>query len=276
MTPAADALSALLGRVTHLEGPMLVLVARVLVVILTILLAVLAYRLGVKLVDRLLRPLEAADYSSRLQRVRTLDPLLKNVIRYSLAFIAIVIVLREFGVDVQAILVSAGVVGLAVGLGAQTLIRDVITGVFLLFEGLISVGDVVEVGPTVGTVESIGLRVTRMRLLNGAQRIIPNGELTQFTNYTKGWPLAVVDISLSYKADVRRALQVLERVGQEWLRETGQPDARVPPPGIVRFGDANMVLRLTVPVAAARRFEAELDLRRRVKEALEAEAIPFP
>src|SRR5262245_37002722 len=162
MTPAADALGALLGRVTHLEGPLLILIARVLVVVLTVVLAVLCYSIGVKLVDRVLRPLEATDYASRLQRARTLDPLMKNVIRYLLAFIAIVIILREFGVDVQAILVSAGVVGLAVGLGAQTLIRDVITGFFLLFEGLISVGDVIEVGPNVGTVEAIGLRVTRL------------------------------------------------------------------------------------------------------------------
>ena len=107
----------------------------------------LAYRAALHVIDRLLRPLEgASDYPAKVQRARTLGPLMTNAIRYTLTFVALVVVLREVGVDVQALLVSAGVLGLAVGLGAQSLIKDVITGFFILFEGLIGVGDVIEVG----------------------------------------------------------------------------------------------------------------------------------
>lgn len=239
--------------------------------------AVIAYRLAVHLVDRLLRaPEGTADYTVKIQRARTLAPLMTNVIRYTLTFVAVVVVLREVGVDVQALLVSAGVLGLAVGLGAQSLIKDVITGFFLLFEGLIGVGDVIEVGGHTGTVEAIGLRVTKLRLLNGAQRVIPNGEITQFVNFSKGWGRAVIDVSVGYETDVQRAIATLERTAAEWARETGR--ALEPPevPGVVRFGESDLGLRLTVKVDAAQRVAAEADLRRRILQAFEREGISFP
>ena len=277
MSSLAEAVGALLGRLVHLEGPLAALLARLLVMLAAMALAVAAYRACTHLVDRLLRPLEgASDYPAKVQRARTLGPLMKNVARYTLAFVALVIVLREVGVDVQALLVSAGVLGLAVGLGAQTLIKDVITGFFILFEGLMGVGDVIEVGPNTGTVEAIGLRVTKLRMLNGAQRVIPNGELTQFANHNKGWARAVVDVSLGYEADVRQALAVLERIGKEWAGETRlaleSPEALGP----IRFGELDLGIRLMVKVEAARRFDIEVELRRRIKEAFEREGIPFP
>jgi len=277
MSSFAEAVSALLGRVAHLEGPLVALLARLLVMLAALGLAVVAYRTAAHLVDRLLRPPEgASDYPSKVQRTRTLGPLMKNVARYTLAFLATIIILREVGVDVQALLVSAGVLGLAVGLGAQSLIKDVITGFFILFEGLIGVGDVIEVGGNTGTVEAIGLRVTKLRMLNGAQRIIPNGELTQFANYNRGWARAVVDVSLGYDTDVGHALAVLEGVGQEWAKDTGlalePPEAQ----GVIRFGESDLGLRLMAKVAASRRFEVEVELRRRIKEVFAREGISFP
>lgn len=277
MSSAAAAVGALLGRLTNLGGPGVALVASGLVVLAAVGLAVIAYRAAIHVVDRLLRPLEgASDYPAKVQRARTLGPLMKNVIKYTLAFVALVVVLREVGVDVQALLVSAGVLGLAVGLGAQTLIKDVITGFFILFEGLIGVGDTIEVGGHTGTVEVIGLRVTTLRLLNGAQRVIPNGELTQFANYNKGWARAVVDVGIAYSTDVQRALAVLDRVGREWAQETGQ--ALEPPhaQGVIRFGDSDLGLRLMVKVDPARRMDIEAELRRRIKEAFDRENVPFP
>jgi small-conductance mechanosensitive channel len=277
MSSFAEAVSALLGRFAHLEGPPVALLARVLVMLASLGLAVLAYRAAAHLVDRLLRPLEGpSDYPAKVQRARTLGPLMKNVARYTLTFVALIIILREVGVDIQALLVSAGVLGLAVGLGAQTLIKDVITGFFILFEGLIGVGDVIEVGGNTGTVEAIGLRVTKLRMLNGAQRIIPNSELTQFANYNKGWARAVVDVSLGYDIDVGRALAALERVGQEWATETGLALERPEAQGVIRFGESDLGLRLMAKVDAGKRFDAEVELRRRIKQAFEREGIPFP
>ena len=277
MTPLAEAVAALLGRIGHIEGPLVVVLARVLVVIAAGLLAVVAYRAIGRVIDRVLRPLEGAtDYPVKVQRARTLGPLMKNATLYALSFVALVVVLREVGVDIQALLVSAGVLGLAVGLGAQTLIKDVITGFFILFEELIGVGDVIEVGPHTGTVEAIGLRVTKLRMLNGALRIIPNGEITQFANYSKGWGGAVVEMTVAQDEDVRRALDVMERAAGEWVRETGWALEAPQAQGIVRFADSDPVIRATVKVAPARRVDAENALRRRIKEAFDREGIRFP
>lgn len=277
MIPLAEAIAALVGRFAHFEGPPVIILARIFVVMSVIALAMAAQRFSARLIDRLLRPLEGAhDYPAKVQRARTLGPLMKNVVAYVLAFLTLVVILRNVGVDVQALLVSAGVLGLAIGLGAQTLIKDVITGFFILFEGLINVDDVIEVGPHTGTVEAIGLRVTKMRMLNGALRVIPNGELTQFANHNKDWARAVVDVGVTYDTDVQRALHAMEATAAEWARETGQ--ALEPPQaqGIIRFADADLVLRLVVKVRPTARFEAEVALRRRVKEAFERDGIRLP
>lgn len=277
MESLAEALGRWLAKLLRLEGPVVALLARVVTIAGALLLTVIAYRALSHLIDRLLRPPEgAADYSQKAQRARTLGPLLKSAALYLLAFLALVVVLREVGIDIQAILVSAGVVGLAIGLGAQSLIKDVITGFFLLFEGLIAVGDVIEVGNTVGTVEAIGLRVTQLRTLNGALRVVPNGELTQFANYNRGWARAVVDIGVAWEEDVRRALRTLDGVGRRWAEESGQ--ALEPPQaqGIVGFGDAEVILRLQVKVLPAQRFEIENELRRRILEEFRAGGIREP
>ncbi len=132
MDSLAGALGHWLARLLRLEGPAVALLVRILTIAGTLLLTVIAYRALSHLVDRVLRPLEgAADYSQKAQRARTLGPLLKSAALYLLAFVALMVVLREVGIDIQALLVSAGVVGLAIGLGAQSLIKDVITGFFL-------------------------------------------------------------------------------------------------------------------------------------------------
>ncbi len=277
MESLAEILGRLLARVLRLEGPVVALLARTLTIAGTLVLAVIAYRAMSHLIDRLLRPLEGAvDYPQKVQRARTLGPLLKSAALYLLTFFALMVMLREVGIDIQAILVSAGVVGLAIGLGAQSLIKDVITGFFLLFEGLIAVGDVIEIGTSVGTVEAIGLRVTQIRTFNGALRVVPNGELTQFANYNRGWARAVVDVGVAWGEDVQQALRTLETVGRRWAQETGQALEAPQAQGIVRFGDAEIVLRLQVKVLPARRLEIENDLRRRILEEFRVAGIREP
>src|SRR5262249_24911348 len=161
MSSLAEAAAELIARVTRLEGPVLAVLERLLVVAGALLPGFLASRRLVRVIPRLLRHVEAsADDPGRAQRAHTLAPLLKNVALYALSFTVAMIILQEMGVDMRAVFVSAGVLGLAVGFGAQALIKDVIAGFFMLFEGLVRVGDVIEVGAHTGTVESIGLRVT--------------------------------------------------------------------------------------------------------------------
>lgn len=252
-------------------------IIKVSTVLAVLLLSFLGYRALLLLIDRLLRPIGGASATAKAQRALTMGPLLKSIARYLIAFVALVIILDQFGVDIKALLVSAGVIGLAIGLGAQSLVKDVITGFFLLFEGLIAVGDTIEVGAHAGVVESIGLRVTTLRTFSGAQRIIPNGELTQFSNLSRGWGRAIVEVGVAYEEDVSRALSVLDRVGREWA---GAASLQVIEPpqadGIIRFGESEIVLRLHVKVDPQSRLGVEQELRRRIKAAFEATGIQLP
>jgi len=272
-----DQLARVIGRMLSLDETALSALARVLTIGGALLLGWIAYRVLVRLVNRLLRPFDGEpELSARVQRARTLGPLLSSLARYLVAFVVGVVILQELGLDVRAVMVSAGVVGLAIGLGAQSLIKDVITGFFLLFENLLAVGDVIEVGTHVGVVETVGLRVTRIRKFSGELRVIPNGELTTFGLHTAGWTRAIVEVGVPYEADVARALGSLERVGHAF-REAHVGQVLEPPvaEGILRFGDSAVVLRLHARVDARRKGDLELELRRRVKDALDAAGIPI-
>jgi moderate conductance mechanosensitive channel len=270
-----DKLARLVARAVGLGPEGAATLARLVTIVATLFLAWVAYRLVAGLIHRVLRPLEGTtDYTARVQRARTLDPLLTNTTKYVVAFIAGVVVLQELGIDVRALVVSAGVVGLAISLGAQGLIKDVLTGFFLLFEGLVVVGDVVEVGPHVGVVESVGLRITKIRKFTGELRIVPNSDLTAFGHHTAGWARAVVEVKIPRDQDAEYALQVLEAAGRAF-REAHRDRVLEPPvaEGIVTFGDNDMVLRLHARVDAPAKESLELELRRRVKETLEAAGI---
>jgi small conductance mechanosensitive channel len=249
--------------------------SRLVAVLATVAILLVAYAVLTRLIERRLAPREGeAAVSPRLHRLRTLSSLLTNVLRWVIAFVVLVTILRELGVDVQALVLSAGVLGLAVGFGAQSLVRDLITGVFLLFEGLISVGDLVEVDGHQGTVEAIGLRVTKLRAFDGSLRVVPNGQLAAFTNRSRGWARAVVEVTLPREVPVDPALAVLRRVGEEWARDGGVALETPQTQGIIRWSGTEPVLRLVVKVDPDTRLDAEYELRRRVKQAFEGEHWP--
>lgn len=236
---------------------------------LTLALLLVGYHVIQRLIDRLVQRVAARHQDTA--RSRTLGSLLTSVVRWVLAFVVVVLVLRELGVDVQAIVVSAGILGVVIGLGAQALIRDLLTGIFLLFEGLVAVGDVIQVGGVTGTVESVGLRVSKLRLQDGSVHVVPNGTLTEFTNFSVGWARAIVEVAVPRDVDVDRALAVLREAGEAWARESGAALDAPAVQGIMRFSGGDAVLRLTVRVDAARRLDAESDLRRRIRATFDRE-----
>jgi len=282
MDPSMNEVSSLLAELAGTAARALalgpvggVVLARVLTIGGVVLLGCAGYRALTGLIERLLRPAEGSrDYAVRAQRARTLAPLMSNTACYLIAFAVSVVVLQQLGIDVRALVVSAGVVGLAISLGAQGVIKDVLTGFFLLFENLVAVGDVIEVGTHVGVVESVGLRITRVRKFSGELRIVPNSELTAFGHHTAGWARAVVEVGVGRDQDVEQALRVLGDVGRAF-REAHQGQVLDAPEaeGILRFGLREVVLRVHARVDAASRDGLERELRLRVKEALEAEGI---
>jgi small-conductance mechanosensitive channel len=238
---------------------------------LTLVLLLVGYHVVQRLIDGFVNRLAARQRDTA--RSRTLGSLLSSIVRWALAFVVFIVILRELGIDVQAIVVSAGVLGVVIGLGAQALIRDLLTGIFLLFEGLVAVGDVIQVSGVTGTVESVGLRVTKLRLQDGAIRIVPNGALTEFTNFSVGWGRAIVEIGVPRDVDVDRALAAMREAGEAWARETGAALDAPAVQGIMRFSGGDAVLRLTVRVDAAHRLDAENDLRRRIKATFDRERL---
>jgi moderate conductance mechanosensitive channel len=261
----ADELAEFLIRWAALAPSTAHLAARLLSGLVAAVLLLLAYRLLLGVLARIV----AARPLAETARLRTLASLVTSLLRWTVGFVLVVVVLRELGVDVLPIIVSAGVLGLAIGFGAQSLIRDVITGFFLLFEGLLQVGDVVQIGATLGTVESIGLRITTIRTDDGALRVVPNGQITEYANHSAGGVRAVVDVPVSRDVPVDDALAVLAEVGEAWARESGLALDRPQVLGIIGFSGTDLILRLAVRVAPPGRLAAEAELRRRIKVAFD-------
>lgn len=223
-----------------------------------------------------------AASAGRRQRVQTVAGLLGSVARYVVWAVAGVMLLSEVGVAIGPLLASAGIAGLAIGFGAQTLVKDVISGFFLLFDDTIGHGDLVTFQGQTGTVEYVGLRLIKVRTFDGELLMIPAGEMRVFGNKSVGFARAVVPVGLSYEQDVQRALDALQAVADEWA---ATPEARAvllgdPPTvqALTELGESAVTARIVVPVRPGEQFAAERDLRRRVKERFDALGIeiPFP
>jgi len=233
-----------------------------------------------KLIEKSLTPLKKSkNYKKRISRANTLIPLLQSVSKYVIYFITGVIVLRELGIDTTAIIASAGVVGLAVGFGAQSLVKDVISGAFLLFEGVISVGDSVNIGEHSGTVEVIGLRNVHLRKFSGELRVIPHGEVTSFGNFNKEFMRAIVKVGVAYEQDVERGMKTLEEIANKWAEEN--KDIVLEPPtvqGVLSLGSSDVTLRVAIKVKPMTHWGAERELKKRIKDTFDKKGIeiPFP
>ena len=224
------------------------------------------------------KDLEARD--PRRQRAATLGNLLQSIAEYVVWPIVAIMILSEVGLDIGALLATAGVAGLAIGFGAQTLVKDVIGGIFLLFDDIIHVGDLVNVGGTVGTVEEIGVRLVKVRAFDGELVMIPAGEIRTFGNKSMDWARVVVPVGLSYGQDVDAILPVMEEVAQQWAEEHRDILLEESPQvqGLLDFGDSSVTARVVVQVKPGEQYAAERELRKRLKRAFDDRGveIPFP
>jgi small conductance mechanosensitive channel len=178
------------------------------------------------------------------RRATTIGALLENVVTYVVNFIAILLVLSQFNFNLAPLLAGAGVIGLAIGFGAQSIVKDIITGFFIIFEDQFAVGDVIQTGAFKGTVEVIGLRVTTLRTWTGEIHIIPNSSIQAVTNFSVYNSFALVDVSLSYEEDISKAIAKLEQILQN-LHEKNDNIVSLPQVlGIQTLGESNLSVRL--------------------------------
>jgi small-conductance mechanosensitive channel len=245
----------------------------VMVVLVTAGLALLIWEGANAAIARHLAALPEGGQAVQSARVRTLLPMLRTALGIVLVLVVGLTVLAEVGINVAPLLAGAGVVGLAVGFGSQTLVRDVITGIFLLFEDAVAVGDTVTVGGLSGTVEQLSIRSIRLRALDGSVHIVPFSSVSTVTNQTRDFGYAVVDVALDYAEDTDQAVRMLRAVGEE-LRddEAWAPQLLAPLEvmGVDRMTDQGVVVRARVMTPPARRWAVGRELNRRIKQHCDA------
>jgi small conductance mechanosensitive channel len=244
-----------------------------------VLLSILAAWLLIRLISRRIETWgdDGNDglHSAREQRARTAANLVRSLGRAVLTVVGILMVLDQLDFNISPLLASAGVVGLAVSFGSQSLVRDYVTGFFLQLEHQFALGDVIRIGSVEGTVETITLRLVYLRDGTGALHIIPNGQITQVTNLTRSWGRVAVDSEVAWR-DSDRALGAVQKAAESLGADPAWADALLDPPrvtGLEKLGQGTVTLRTVARVDPYRRDDVARDLRRRIKEALDAEGV---
>lgn len=216
---------------------------------------------------------------SRVKRLETLRRLVIDLLRWALGALAFLTLLGSIGINIVPILTGLGIVGLALSLAAQDIIRDFLNGIFVVIEGHFAVGDVVKIGEYFGLVENFTLRTTHLSDLDGNYIIIPNSNISELVNATKYWSQAQVIVGVSYETDIRKALGVMERVAREIKGEYPdkvKEDAQVQ--GILSFDASSISLRALIRTFPGEHWFIGREYRLRLKEAFDKEGItiPFP
>ena len=215
---------------------------------------------------------EAAS-ERRHQRAHALGSILRNAASVTIFAIAVAIGLGDLGVNLAPVLASAGVVGIAVGFGAQNLVRDFLAGIFMLLEDQYGVGDVINIGDATGTVEAVSLRTTRLRDVNGVVWHLRNGSLEKVGNESQGWARAVVDVPVPPSLDIPDTRQVMEQSAGTMWRERRWRKLMLEKPevwGVQDISDSQVVMRVAAKTLPLRQWEVARELRERVKSALDA------
>lgn len=252
----------------------------------TLLHAVLLLLLGylvLKVIDIALRrvgsmvPHDRAGVKRVEQRAETLRHIVRSVGKAVIGLLLLFVIAIDYDVDVSDLLTGAGVIGLAVGFGAQSLIKDILAGFFIILEDQYGVGDVIRIGDQDGVVEEMTLRVTVLRNFEGQVHVIPNGTIQTVTVLTKDWSRAVVDLTFSHSENLTRVFEVLSRTNEKLARD--MPERVLEKPqvlGIERLSDEGVTVRLAVKTPAGKQGDVLHEWRRRIKDTLQQEGIEIP
>ncbi|MDZ4736268.1 MAG: mechanosensitive ion channel, partial [Rhodospirillaceae bacterium] len=256
------------------------LVHTVATILVTVLLALAASEALGLMIERYIRRLDSQAGSGGT-RARTLLPLLRTVFRIVIIVLVVMIVLSELGIDIAPLLAGAGVIGLAIGFGAQKLVQDVITGFFILVEDSISIGDFVDLGTHTGTVESISIRSIRMRDLEGTMHTVPFSSVNTVKNFSRDFGYALMDIGVAYRENTDDVMEIMREVGTDM---TEDPDikrnilAPIDVLGVHELGDSAVVIRARFMTRPMMQWSIKREFLRRIKFAFDERGIemPFP
>lgn len=217
----------------------------------------------------------------RSQRTRTLGAVLRSIVSFTVYGVAIMMSLAEFDVNLGPLIAGAGILGVAVGFGAQSLVKDFLSGVFMLLEDQYGVGDVIDVGDTTGVVEEVKLRSTQIRDINGTLWHIPNGSIRRVANMSQDWARAVLDVDVAYDTDIPAAVSVIKEVADSLWEEQSADKTIIEEPailGVQNLGENAVTIRLMAKTEPGEQWATARELRVRLKGALDEAGIeiPFP
>lgn len=247
-------------------------------VVLILVLTAIVIKIGKAAIRNVFKVRSRSPFKITERRETTLSKLLENVLTYVVYFVSIIMILSALGADITGLIAGAGIVGLAVGFGAQNLVRDIITGFFIIFEDQFSVGDYVRVGNAEGFVEEIGLRTTKIKSWTGELHILPNGNIAEVTNFSIHNSIAIVDVSIAYEENIEEA----EKVLSEFLQTLPQKyEDLIKPPdllGVQTLGASDVVMRIVAETAPMQHWGIARKIRKDVKTVLDKHGIeiPFP
>jgi small-conductance mechanosensitive channel len=220
-----------------------------------------------------------ASSTRRVQRAQTMGSLLKSVITGVLVAVFGTMILSELDVNIAPIIASAGIIGLALGFGAQSLVKDFLSGIFMIFEDQYGVGDVVDVGEATGTIEAVTLRITRLRDLNGTVWYVPNGEILRVGNMSQNWSRAVIDVSVGYGEDLARVKRILLEVAEDLRGDDEFSELIIEEPevtGVEMLAADSVNLRVLVKTLPLEQWAVGRELRQRIKARFDHEGIEIP
>ena len=230
-------------------------------------------------IRRVLHRLLGRLINGKARRVETVAALLRSVVSAAVWTIAALMALSELGLNLGPLIAGAGIVGVAVGFGAQNLVRDFLSGIFMLMEDQYGVGDVIDAGPATGTVESIGLRTTRIRDVNGTVWHLPNGHIERIGNKSQLWSRALLDIEVSYQTDIAHATEVIKQAAQTMCGDPAFGESILSEPevwGVENLGMDSVTIRLVLKTAPNDQFKVSRELRARIKAAFDDAGIEIP
>jgi small conductance mechanosensitive channel len=217
--------------------------------------------------------------SRRMQRARSMGGLLKSVITGIVVAIVVTMMLAELNYDIGPIVASAGIVGIALGFGAQNLVKDFFAGTFMIFEDQLGVGDVVDLGHATGTVEAVSLRVTRLRDVNGTVWYVRNGEILRVGNQSQNWARAVIDVTVPYREDVARVRSVLSDVAEDLWHDEDFEGVIIEEPeiwGVEAVTADDVTIRVTLKTAPMEQWRVAREMRARIKARFDSQGIGTP
>lgn len=280
MEPAVTTMAGVSDYISHLLSPenLMAFSGRLISVLVVLIIMRVLLKFSEVAIDRIITGNERLARAAE-GRAKTIGTLIKSIARYIIYFIGGVTILQQLGISVTSLLTAAGIGGLAVGFGAQSLVKDIITGFFILFEEQYNVGDYVEIAGKSGIVEEMGIRTTKIRDFGGQLHIIPNGSIGQVTNYMGPKMRVQFDVSVSYNTDLDQAIKVIQQAMLEVANEHKELFVEKPVVlGIEELADSSVNIRVKAQTPPMQQWLASRMLRKRIKEALDAAGIeiPFP